>query len=103
MACDVVMIAHEQDARDKKGNYTGKIRPLLTGQSADKIQCHYTDIYRQHAVAVNKADGKTWSHVEYKWQTRSDSVMDCKTSFVGSPLYVRAHYETFTQFQRKAG
>ena len=118
--CDVVWIAHEQDERDKKGAYTGKIRPLMTGQFADKLGSKFTDWFRQLAKDKKEPDDaslKNWGMTRaqysamcntyprntiYFWQTDSDDIVSCKaSSIVNFPKFIPATYEAFSQYFRK--
>ena len=124
LRCNVVVIAHEQDAKDKKGDYNGKLRPMLTGQSGDKIAGKFTDWVRQHAAnkptdynTLDDAKLKLWDmdkvafkkmcdsfprNTIYYWQLESDDVFDGKvSSLVNFPRYIPANYESFKRWMRK--
>lgn len=124
--CHVILICHESEKKDKGTNeYTGKIRPLMSGQFADKIGGKFTDWFRQHAankpkdfntIDVDKIK-KDWgmTPVEFKavcdtfprntvyyWQTESDDTFDGKcSSLVNFPKYIPANYESFRKYMRK--
>lgn len=127
LKCDVIMITHEAEKKDKSGEYSGKIRPLLTGSFADKIVSKFTDWFRQMCCAkadldkLTSADAegikKTWGMTidEYKamcnmfprntiyyWQTESDNTFDGKcSSLVNFPSRIPACYSSFAKYMRK--
>ena len=123
LSCDVIWIAHEMQERDSKGNLTGKVDPLLTGQYADKIGKEFTDWYRATVLSKPKTEEEknekvaaigsrelydeyiksTPSNVQcvYLWQTQTSDIVKCKTSLVGAPKYVLAHSSTFERYKRK--
>jgi hypothetical protein len=125
LQCHVIFIAHEADKKDKDGSYSGKIRPLLTGQFNDELVSHFTDFFRQLTNDKPSADTEIsqeslakWgmkTRVEfdamcatfprntiYYWQTCSDSVFDGKcSSLVEYPMYMPANYNSFLKYQRK--
>lgn len=81
--CNVIVLFHEQQDRDDKGNPNGKLKPAMEGQFADKLAGFFTDWFRQviQVEEVTAADGKTKKKVpRYMWQIRSDSLMNCGTS-----------------------
>jgi len=122
LSCDIVFISHESAQKDKgTQEYTGKIRPLLTGQFNDELMNHFTDWFRQHSAAkvdepketTLKAFGMTASEFRnwqntlprntiYYWQTDSDDVFDggC-SSLVNFPKYLPATFAAFSKYQRK--
>jgi len=128
--CDVIFIAHEAAQRDKSttpgqpGEYTGKIRPLLSGQFNDEILNHMTDWFRQHAsdkpdltqeikpttLAAFGMSSKEFiemcnsfpRNTTYYWQTDSDSNFDGKcSSLVSFPKFLKADYSSFLKYSRK--
>lgn len=129
LACHVVFICHEVDQKDKNGpqgpQYSGKVRPLLTGAFGDEIGSHFTDWFRAHAVdkppvwdmvkeedvkkqwGISKSEYKAWCdafprNTIYYWQTESDSIFDAKaSSLVGFPRYIPAEYKSFAKYRRK--
>lgn len=122
---NVVYICHETADRDKKGELNGKVRPLLTGQSGDKLGANLTDLFR--AMAVSKPRDKEqseklmkWAGIDagtlaewvastpsvcqtiYLWQTCADELCDCGTSsMLNAPKYVLAHYNSFLKYGKK--
>lgn len=124
LKCGVILITHEQDARNKDGSYNGKIRPLLTGQSADKMGMNFTDWFRCLAwpkpetkeqleafsgkVGISIELAKEWcSEIDpiYKtihlWQTQSDDTADCgTTSLFKCPKFIPADYKHFCTYKR---
>lgn len=122
---NVVYICHETADRDKKGELNGKVRPLLTGQSGDKLGGNLTDLFR--AMAVSKPRDKEqgdklmkWAGIDattlaewvastppvcqtiYLWQTQADELCDCGTSsMLNAPKYVLAHYNSFLKYGKK--
>lgn len=125
LKCHVIYLAHEAEAKDKDGGYSGKLRPLLTGQFGDEINSHFTDWFRSHSAAkptdynIIKPEAlaawgcKTWQEFKamcdsidapsiYYWQTYSDDRCDCKSSsLMGQPKFMMANYQTFTRYMRK--
>jgi len=121
LSCDVIFIAHESAQKDKgTQEYTGKIRPLLSGQFNDEIMNHFTDWFRQHSALkptdvkpeTLKAFGMTAQEFNawcatlprdtiYYWQTDSDNIFDGKcSSLVNFPKYLPATFGTFAKYQR---
>ena len=130
LQCNVIFISHEAAQRDKSttpgqpGEYTGKIRPLLTGQFNDELLSHMTDWFRQHAndkpdltidikPATLQAFGMTQKefiemcnsfprNTLYYWQSDCDSTFDGKcSSLVNFPRYLKADYSSFLKYTRK--
>ena len=121
LKCDVIFIAHESAQKDKgTQEYTGKIRPLLSGQFNDELLNHCTDWFRQHTaskVLEPKPDtlknfGMTlkefmdWQSTFprdtiYYWQSDSDNIFDggC-SSLVNFPKYLPANFSTFAKYQK---
>jgi hypothetical protein len=124
LSCDVIFIAHETAQKDKDGGYTGKIRPLLTGQFGDEIVNHFSDWLRQLSnekptdfSLIKEESLKKWemtikefkefcdnisNNSIYYWQTSSDNIFDGKvSSLVNCPMFVPANYSTFQKYSRK--
>jgi len=124
LSCDVVMISHEQDDRNKDGSYNGKIKPLLTGQAADKMGGNFTDWIRQIVISkpksaeevdkvcakynTDKTTIKEWCDSTptsygsiHLWQTQGDDILDggC-SSLVGTPKFILAGYTTFLKYKK---
>ena len=122
--CDIVMVSHEQDDRNKDGSYNGKIKPLLTGQAADKMGGNFTDWFRQVSISkpktqdaislladkmsVTQADVKEWIAVTppsytsiHLWDTQGGDLFDggC-SSLIGAPKYILSNYQTFLKFKK---
>lgn len=123
LKCNVIYISHEQDKKDKDGAYSGKIRPLLSGQAGDQCVSHFTDWVRQLTMSkpdVNKLDDKTLSkwgmtkiefqamcdsferNTIYYWQLEPDDLYDggC-SSLVNFPMFIPANYDSFKKYIRK--
>lgn len=122
LKCNFIYICHEAEKKDKDGSYSGKIRPLLTGQFCDELMSHFTDWFRCHALAKPKADVKPETLANfglknqaefnsianqfsndciYFWQTQSDDVCDCKaSSLVNFPRYIPANSESFYKYKK---
>jgi len=122
--CDVVFICHEQDDRNKDGTYNGKIKPLLTGQAADKMGANFTDWVRQVVISKPKTNeqidkicqwagvGKTtvdeWCKAtapEYSsihlWETQGGDIFDGGvSSLLNAPKYILATYDTFAKYRK---
>jgi len=129
LSCNLVFIAHESERADKPttvgqpGEYTGKIRPLLTGAYGDIIVRDYTDWYRQHAAdkpkdynALTPEALFNWSmskdefkamcatyprNTIYYWQLEGDNRFDGKCSLVNFPRYIPANYDSFKKYMRQ--
>ena len=131
LKCDFVFLSHESERADKPktvgepGQYTGKIRPLLTGAYGDIIVRDYTDWFRQHSADKPKdfstikpetlVDWGMKSAAEFKamcdtfprntiyfWETDGSSVFDGKcSSLVNHPKYMAASYKEFVKYLRK--
>ena len=122
--CHVVVICHEQLERNSQGDYTGKNRPLLTGQFADKVGTHVTDLFRQHCgdkKPIEKIDDKILSNWGFKtkdeylemqkqfvgnsiyfWQTEGDDIFNAKaSSLVNAPRFIPANYNSLLKWMRK--
>lgn len=130
LKCDVVFISHEAERADKPssvgqpGEYTGKIRPLLTGAYGDIIVRDFTDWFRQHAAdkptdyttikpeALAQWGMKTTQEFKamcdtfprntiYYWQLEGDNKFDGKcSSLVNFPRFIPANYSSFQKYQR---
>jgi hypothetical protein len=119
--CDVIFIVHETAQKDKDGGYSGKIRPLLTGQMGDEIVNHFTDFYRMHSMSKPKEPTLTswgvkdmeefnalWSdglcirdNTIYYIQTTSDNIFDAKaSSLVNFPSLIPANYQHLKKYMR---
>lgn len=79
LSCHVISIFHELPERDENGRVLS-IKPLVQGQSADRIPGNYTDFYRQRVVTrdmdIKQFPGLTWKDDNereiYAWQTCKD-------------------------------
>ena len=99
---NIVAIFHELPDRDENGNIVG-IKPLLQGQSADKIPGYFTDFYRQKVLVYDPAKEIKYFTFEkdekqaYVWQTCKDRHFQiaCK-SLSKLPDFVRANYASLT-------
>ncbi len=131
LKCDIIFITHEAEMRDKPstpgqlGQYTGKIRPLMTGKVTDTMCKDFTDWFRmicaskpadftkldpikiQHdwklSIPEFKAMCDTFPNdTLYYWQTLGDDIFDAKvSSLVDFPKYLPANYSSFKQYMRK--
>lgn len=120
--CHVVMCAHEQLDRNSSGELNGKLKPLLSGQSADKINKDFTDWFRQRAgskpkdkvkpetlksFGMTEPEWNAWINTfprdtVYYWQTESDDIFSAKAgSLVNFPKFIPATYDSFAKFRRK--
>lgn len=77
LACPVVITFHEQIERDKDGDPTGKMRPVMMGQFADRIAAYCGMLVRQNVQT------STGGAPQYTWQVRSDN----KFNAIVSPKY----------------
>lgn len=129
--CNIVLLCHESERADKPttvgqpGEYTGKIRPLLTGAYGDTIVKDFTDWFRQHAgekpkdySALTPETLANWGlktkeeframcdsfprNTIYYWETDSNNRSDGKAgSLVGFPKFIPANYQSFSKYMRK--
>lgn len=127
--CHVIYITHEAERPDKPattgqpGEYTGKIRPLLSGAFRDQLPSHFTDFFRQHsqnkkpvdevkeeALALWKMSKDEFKQMNasfpdntlYYWQTEGDDTFDAKRgSLVNAPRYLPANFTAFSKWMRK--
>lgn len=124
LTCDVIVVTHEIDKKEKDGSYTGKIRPLLRGGYGDEITGQFSDWFRQLAAAkpsdYSKIDSKAlknWgmSSIKefedmcstfprdtiYYWQTDGDEIFDGKcSSLVNFPKFIPANYKSFAKYMK---
>jgi len=124
LKCNFVYICHEAEKKDKDGQYSGKIRPLLTGQFCDELVSHFTDWFRAHAIkkpvdfaTVKNETLKNFgcANIEafkvicnqfkndtvYFWQTESDELCDCKaSSLIDFPRFIPANYESYKKYTK---
>lgn len=128
LPCHVVFICHEVDRSDKVAmgeakRYSGKIRPLLTGQAGDELQSHFTDWFRQHTgdkpANINDVKEETlklWRMTReefkamsstfagnsiYYWQCEGDDIFDAKaSSLFNPPRFVPANFSIFEKYRR---
>ena len=129
--CNVILICHESERPDKPttvgqpGQYTGKIRPVISGKAGDVIVKDYTDWFRAH-VSAKPADYSTISKEAliswgmkttqefkemcdtfngptiYYWQTVGDDLFNAKSgSLIGQPKFIPANYTSFCKYLRK--
>lgn len=125
LKCHVVYICHETPERDKSGELTGKVRPLLSGQAGDKLASNMTDFLRAIVVSKPKNDEqvkkcKEWAGIDdatlkewiastpphcqsiYLWQTQEDEIFDGGTSSMfAAPKFILANYNSFAKYKRK--
>lgn len=122
LRCHVIYLCHESEKPDKTGNYTGKLRPLLTGGFSDQLISHFTDWFRQHAsdkLEADKIDDKVlklWGMnrnefismqntyprgTMYFWQTEGDAIFDGKcSSLVNFPRFIPSNFLSFQRYMR---
>jgi len=100
LTCNVISIFHELPERDENGRVLG-IKPLIQGQSADRVPKDYTDFYRQKVITrdmdIKKFPGVDWAGDEreiYVWQRCKDQYFQiaCSSSVKGAP-FVRANWK----------
>ena len=123
LRCHVILCAHEQSDRNKDGELNGKLKPLVSGQTADKLGKDFTDWFRQRASDKPKEGEKVkpetlkmfgmtepeWNewiksfprNTIYYWQTESDNMFSGKcSSMVNFPRFVPANYTSFLKYRR---
>lgn len=123
LKCNIVYICHESEQKDKSGEYTGKIRPLLNGQMNDQILNYFTDWFRSKSKSkpdvskLTEKDLQQWGMTKdefvkmlleyprntiYYWQTCSDDQFDGKaSSLVNFPDFIPSSFEYFKRYMRK--
>lgn len=125
LKCHVVYICHESPDRDKKGELTGGVRPLLTGQFGDELASHFTDFFRSITVPKPSAEkyedfkkkiaGGSDSFAKeliastpedhetiYLWRTQSDQYVKCGTSSMfNAPKFIIANYSSFARYRKQ--
>ncbi len=127
LCCDVILLAHESERPDKSttpgqpGQYTGKIRAVVTGKVGDTIIKEYTDWFRQRCCAKTQdpkpetLNGFRMTKDEfismqrtfegdtvYFWQTKGDDIFDGKaSSLVNPPTFIPATYDSFLKYSRQ--
>jgi hypothetical protein len=125
LRCHVVYICHETPARNDKGEFNGKLRPLLSGQFGDQLASHFTDWFRQ--LAFDKPENLDKVKLEqfgckskqeftdllntnfppplgtaYWWQTESDDLFDAKVaSLINVPRFIPANFNSFKKYMRQ--
>jgi hypothetical protein len=124
LKCHVIYLCHESEKADKGGIYSGKIRPLLTGQFQDQLASHFTDWFRQHStekILMEKVDEKilkAWGMTNpkefismqnefpgntiYFWQTEGDSIFDAKRSSLKptAPKFIQSNFPSFMKYMK---
>jgi len=98
LKCNVIVTFHETVERNEEGVATGKLKPLMQGAFADQLKGHFTDWFRQTAVAKLKDPNNRYSEVvgtDYMWQTQSDNICSCKTNLMGVKRLVPANWDVF--------
>lgn len=123
LQCHVLYLCHEVEAKDKKTQeYTGKLRPLLTGAAGDEIVGHFTDWFRSISAdkptsnltpeqltkwGMNQAEFSKMleqypRQTHYFWQTEGSELFDGKcSSLVNFPRFIPASFESFKKYMRK--
>jgi hypothetical protein len=125
LKCDVLASVWETLDRDKEGNLNGKLKPLVTGVTGDKLGGNFTDWLA--VVAVSKPTNEeqtqklmTWAGITkdtvkewcastpphyqsiHLFQTQDDSLRSCGcSSLKGAPKFIPATYEYFTKYRTK--
>lgn len=98
--CNVVMIFHEIEARDKvTGEATGKLMPLSQGQFVMKLKTYYPNFFRAHVLEEKNAEGKYTGKRQFVWQVKHTAMFDPKCSrphlmTPEAPALVDANYKT---------
>ncbi len=119
----VIYICHEAPERDKKGELTGAVKPLMTGQFGDKLASNFTDCFRvlpfkkpvddeqmQKCKNFFQLDNDTYTEwmasgtttTFWVYQTQSDEMAKCGTSsLVNCPKYILADYKSFSKYRKQ--
>jgi hypothetical protein len=123
VSAHVIYICHEAPERDKKGELTGAVKPLMTGQFGDKLASHFTDCFRvlpfnkpqneeqikkcKEFFKLDEATYKEWMAsgtptTFWTFQTQSDEMAKCGSStLVSAPKYILANYSSFSKYKRQ--
>ncbi len=128
LKCNFVYMSHEAEFKEKPDSigdapkYTGKLRPLMTGQFADQLVGHFTDWFRQHSsekpTTINESNLPNWGMKNakeyqemlnsfsntsiYYWQTAGDDKFDAKaSSLVNAPKFIPANYQSLLKWMAK--
>lgn len=123
LPCHAILICHEQPMSDKDGSDNGKIRPLMTGKTRDKLVSRFSDWVRQLTTEKPKdvpspeklalwgmKNGDEWKamcakfpgNTIYYWVLEGDNSFDGGTSsLVNPPKFIPANYESFVRYMRK--
>lgn len=91
LTCNVVVNFHEVQMRDKTtGVLLDKVQPLMEGKFVAELKVHFSDFFRQHALAkINLAgkptevNGKPIAEDGWYWQVKSDANFDAKCRVPG--------------------
>ncbi len=122
VSAHVIYICHEAPERDKQGELTGQVKPLMTGQFGDKLASHFTDCFRvlpfqkpvgdeqlkkfREKFRIDLETEKEWlssgtDKTFWVFQTQSDEYAKCGTSsLVNCPKFILADYKSFSKYRR---
>lgn len=96
LPCAVIVTFHEQVDRDEKGNLTGKMRPLVTGQFGDQVAGLFSNFFRCACKEVN-------GQLVYTWQIRSNNLFNAVRSpafnFPPSLIEIPAEYSELQKYK----
>lgn len=92
LKCRVVVTFHEQDERSKEGNYTGRKKPLVSGQFADQLAGHCGNFFRQ---GFHKELGYCW---KVKSDDDFDAVISPRFKIPEGTIYIPAYYNELMKF-----
>jgi len=119
----VVMICHEQVERNKDGDLTGGVKPLIAGAMADALAGAFTDCFRvlpkekpktperldafRTFFKVDKETEDEWfasgtNDTFWLFQTQADDLVKAGTGTIKNcPKYILADYKSFAKYRNK--
>lgn len=101
LSCNVVVTFHEQQQRDSAGNPTTKLEPVMQGSWSQQLPIFFSDWFRQSATTERKklADGTEVAGATlYQWQTKPNSIANCKSRLSNLPALVPAHFDSLKAY-----
>lgn len=75
---NLIVTFHESKDMNSEGIPTGKLNPLMTGAMKEQLGQHFTDWYRQLAVAkIDPTTKRPSGETEYLWQIKPTDECNC--------------------------
>lgn len=106
LKCNVVVTFHEQMVTDEGGKVVlNKVNPLMQGKFVNRLGLYFAEWYRCYFYAKGtKLPEAMWKCLNLTsevtpedigiWQTKSDTIADCKSRMFGAPQFIKAHYNS---------